>query len=730
MKSDFSRAGSPLFSFAVIADTHVNPDDGQSSSPWQTNRLANWRALSVVAQLNALKPDFVIHLGDMVHPVPSQAGYAAAARRFRALFKDLQMPLYLVSGNHDVGDKPIAWTPAVAVNYRFLAIYREHFGKDFYGFDHRGCRFIIINSQILNSGLSDEHEQWMWLEKQLATEQRLFLFKHYPPFLHDADEPEHYDNIAEPARSRLLKLLRGHPVEALFCGHVHNFFYNRISGADCYVVPATSAVRHDYMELFPVAPMASEHGRDARAKLGFFWVDVFADSHVAHWVRTCGATDSVGAVAHLERPRTHARGPAHAPVGVDLRHGWLDSISIPPTGAVDEFSRKIVRNDYDLAALWELGIRRLRIPLQDLMAPASSRRVAELAEFGHRFTVFMFGLPDARQRAELACHAASLDAVELIERGPVLSKIGADAGALKSELGVPVYLSKLHVSGEDGHDEGQFAHVIRHGLRPGEPAPATLIKDANRFGFEGLVYRVDWEEVPWSALHSIAESVRAAHLRAIVHVRLAGNNPAQEMVDDANTARRVADAALAAWCLGDRISVFFDTFADHDRGYFPRHGLVDRSCDPRPAGLVLKRLVDMLSSADSRRIAAAADGIARVIRTSSRQIVLLLPYVQPDDSCVGLTTSWLTSGDHVGVRLDTGARIRATIGAGQNGLTIKWDRDSARRERPGSWRAVRIAAPRSAAGPAKIVTWQPPSSSCHSTRQSAAWRSSSSQTSA
>lgn len=677
MKSDFSSAGSALFSFAVIADTHVNPDDGQSSSPWQTNRLANWRARSVVAQLNALKPDFVIHLGDMVHPVPSQAGYAAAARRFHALFKDLQMPLYFVSGNHDMGDKPIAWTPAVVVNSRFLAIYREHFGQDFYAFDHRGCRFIVINSQILNSGLSEEHEQWMRLEQQLATEQRLFLFKHYPPFLHDVDEPEHYDNIAEPARSRLLKLLRCHPVEALFCGHVHNFFYNRIGAADCYVVPAISAVRHDYMELFSVAPMASEHGRDARAKLGFFWVDVFANSHVVHWVRTWGATDSADAVAHLERPRTHTRRPCHAPVGVDLRHGWLDAISIPPTGAVDEFSRKTVRNDYYLAALWEMGIRRLRIPVQDLTAPASSRRVAELAECGHRFTVFTFGLSNARQRAALACHAASLDAVEIIERGSVLSKIGADAGALKSELGVSVYLSKLHVSGEDGHEEGQFAHVIRHGFRPGEPAAARLIENADRFGVDGLVYRVDWEEVPWSALHSIAESVRAADLRAIVHVRLAGSNPAQAMLDDADTARRVTDAALAAWCIGDRISVFFDTFADHDRGYFPRHGLVDRSCDPRPAGLVLKRLVDMLSSADSRCVAGAADGIARVTRTSSRQIVVLLPHAKSDDSCIGLTTLWPTSaGDHVGVRLDTGARIRATIGAGQNGLTIKWDSGS------------------------------------------------------
>lgn len=671
--SDFSRADAPLFSFAVIADTHVNPDDDRSSSPWQTNGLANSRSRSVVAHLNALKPDFVVHLGDMVHPVPSQAGYAAAARRFNALFSELQMPLHLVPGNHDVGDKPIAWTPAAAVSPHFLAIYREQFGQDFYAFDHHGCRFIVINSQILNSGLADERDQWTWLERQLATEQRVFLFKHYPPFLHDADEQEHYDNIAEPARRRLLELLQRHPVEALFCGHVHNFFYNRIGAADCYVVPALSAVRHDYMELFPVPPVANEHGRDARAKLGFFWIDIFEDNHVAHWIRTWGATEPKRGIAVSDRPRTHARAPAHAPVGVDLRHGWLDSISIPYTGAVDEFSRKTVRNDYYLAALWEMGIRRLRVPLQDLMTPASSRRIAELAEFGHRFAVFTFGPPTTQQLGILASHAAHLDAIEIIERASALSGIAAKAVDLRSELGVPVFLSKLHVSSDDGHDKGgQFAHVIRHGFLPGEPTAAALLKDADCL--DGLVYRVDRGRAPWLALHAIAEGARAADLHAIVHVRLAGNNPAQEMADDAGTAGHVADAALAAWCIGTRISVFFDTFVDHDRGYFPRHGLVDRSCDPRPAGIVLKRLVDMLSSTDPSCIAASADGMARIIHTSDRLVLVLLPCARADSSSVSLTVSrTISAGDYVGHRLDTGARVPITVRAGENGLTIGWD---------------------------------------------------------
>lgn len=37
-----------------------------------------------------------------------------------------------------------------------------------------------------------------------------------------------------------------------------------------------------------------------------------------------------------------------------------------PYGNLDEFTRKPVRNDYLLQALWELDIRKLRVPLGDL----------------------------------------------------------------------------------------------------------------------------------------------------------------------------------------------------------------------------------------------------------------------------------------------------------------------------------------------------------------------------
>ena len=50
------------------------------------------------------------------------------------------------------------------------------------------------------------------------------------------------------------------------------------------------------------------------------------------------------------------------------------------------------------------------------------------------------------------------------------------------------------------------------------------------------------------------------------------------MVEALKAARAYPDAAI-----------FLDTFMDHDRGYYPRHGLIDRRFDPRPALYALIR---------------------------------------------------------------------------------------------------------------------------------------------
>ena len=304
---------SPLFSFVVVADTHVNEAEHTSTSPYETNHLANARARHVFAEIAAMRPPpcFVVHLGDIVHPIPSLPAFHEAVERFKAIASRLAVPLHVIPGNHDVGDKTIDWMPADQVCDLYLATYREAFGADFYAFDEAGVRFVMLNSLLLNSGLAGEARQRAWTERQIdsAGDRRVFLFMHYPPYIHRPDEAGNYDNVDEPARAWLLDQIRKPAVEAVFAGHVHNFWYDRVGEAEMYMLPSTAFMRHDFSEFCSVAP-AFEFGRGDVAKFGYFRVDVFEDDHVAYAVRSMGRqcapdeTPDVQPRRHLAHPKT------------------------------------------------------------------------------------------------------------------------------------------------------------------------------------------------------------------------------------------------------------------------------------------------------------------------------------------------------------------------------------------------------------------------------------------
>ena len=63
----------PRFQFVVVADTHVNEGERISTSPYVSDHLATPRTRHVFAEIAAMDPPprFVVHLGDIVHPVPS-----------------------------------------------------------------------------------------------------------------------------------------------------------------------------------------------------------------------------------------------------------------------------------------------------------------------------------------------------------------------------------------------------------------------------------------------------------------------------------------------------------------------------------------------------------------------------------------------------------------------------------------------------------------------------------
>ncbi|MGA1553696.1 MAG: hypothetical protein ACO35I_06650, partial [Burkholderiaceae bacterium] len=83
------------YSFAVIADTHVNEVDVGGTSPYETNAYANQRARHVFEQVAQIQSSlaFVVHLGDIVHPVPGLPSFEQAVAEFKSITSCLKIPL-------------------------------------------------------------------------------------------------------------------------------------------------------------------------------------------------------------------------------------------------------------------------------------------------------------------------------------------------------------------------------------------------------------------------------------------------------------------------------------------------------------------------------------------------------------------------------------------------------------------------------------------------------------
>ncbi len=602
-----SGPGARLFTFAVVTDTHLNQGEDACNSPFAVNALANRRLRHVVNDLNRRDLAFVVNVGDLLHPVPAAPDlYDEAAARYLEQSAALRHTQYLTPGNHDVGDKPNDWAPTATVCDAYLACWEKHFGPHYRAFDHGDCHFVIINAQLLNSGLEAEAEQRVWLEADLAAHRgrRLFLFTHYPPFVATEDEPEHYDNIGEPGRSWLTGLVREHGVEALFAGHVHNFWFNRIGAADCYLLPSTAFVRQDYAEIYRAPPGPDdEAGRNDPPKLGYFVVHVHERGHACEPVRTWGRTaDALVPPGEMPAPPAppHPKLVGHSAFGFDVRQDWMETVEVPPSGGLDEFDRKQARNDYPLLGLWEMGIRNLRIPLSDLATPERRGRLRALAGHGFAYTLFSFGSPDARARRLVEDNG---DLLSAWEAGFDISAAGRslpEIGAVAAGAGIPLFLSRLRSHDELRAEAGRYFHVVNHGFDASDRERIeALLARPDLAGtlartLTGLVFRLPAEAPVCETLCAVDSLAGEFALGASVHLRTAGFDPSQAERNDLRIAGRMAEALFTAGTLGN-VRVFADTLVDHDRGYFVRNGAYDRLCNPRLAALVVRHLNAVLA---------------------------------------------------------------------------------------------------------------------------------------
>lgn len=177
----FGRSG---LTFAVVGDSQ--------------GRNEVWD--KVMDAINAARPQFLLHCGDMV-----ASGTAQQYDDFVGRARRLRMPWYAVLGNHDVkADGRTAYARMIR--------------KDaYYSFVQKGYRFIALDS---SSGSIDA-AQIDWLRRELSSPEPKFVFMHIP-LCDPMPGGDHCFPDSKQA-AELHRMFRASRVLAVFSGHVHVF---------------------------------------------------------------------------------------------------------------------------------------------------------------------------------------------------------------------------------------------------------------------------------------------------------------------------------------------------------------------------------------------------------------------------------------------------------------------------------------------------------------------------
>ncbi len=211
---------------AQISDMHIKP-----AGELLFGRIDTAGFLErAVAHVNALdpRPDIVLATGDLV-----EGGKVEEYAELRRLLAPLEMPVYLIPGNHDARD-PLRRAFA---DHAYLP--RTGFLQ--YTIEGWPVRLIALDTLAPGSTHGELCDERLgWLEARLAeSDHPTILFLHHPPF--DCGITAFDGHRLWAGEPRLAELVRRHGhVERALCGHVHRPIHVRWAGTMASVAPSTA----------------------------------------------------------------------------------------------------------------------------------------------------------------------------------------------------------------------------------------------------------------------------------------------------------------------------------------------------------------------------------------------------------------------------------------------------------------------------------------------------------
>ncbi|MBT4934199.1 MAG: phosphodiesterase [Rhodospirillaceae bacterium] len=228
----------PTMIIAQISDLHLRTDGRLLKGKVDTMAALN----AAIEHLNKLspRPDLVLATGDLVNKAHEQD-----YRVMRREFDRLEMPVYIIPGNHDDRD-----------------MMRHHFTDQGYlGQSDKFLLFALEDYPLRLVGLDtkrDDHdggemcaERLGWLDQTLSAEpaRPTLIFMHHPPFVSGIG---FMDKRPFVGADKLEDIVKRHPqITGIVCGHMHRPISVAWGGTIACVAP--SLVFQMTMDLTPGA---------------------------------------------------------------------------------------------------------------------------------------------------------------------------------------------------------------------------------------------------------------------------------------------------------------------------------------------------------------------------------------------------------------------------------------------------------------------------------------------
>ena len=235
---------------AQITDMHIRPSGMLAYDRVSTNGML----ADAVSHLATLKPrpDVVIATGDL-----SDGGLEEEYALLRDLLAALEMPVFLIPGNHD--DRA-----ALARAFPDHDYLPRDGGFLHYVIEDYPVRLVGLDTVVPGEAGGDMcKERLAWFQRQLdqPKPRPTVVFMHHPPF---ATGVRHMDEIGLKGADAFAEIVARHPeIERIVCGHLHRPIQMRWHGTLVSTAPSTAHqvvldLRHDAPAVFNMEPPACQ----------------------------------------------------------------------------------------------------------------------------------------------------------------------------------------------------------------------------------------------------------------------------------------------------------------------------------------------------------------------------------------------------------------------------------------------------------------------------------------